>query len=32
MYVDRSLRAKKDKIIDELNFKMYAIKEITQPR
>ena len=26
MYVDRSLRAKKDKLIDDLNFKMYAIK------
>ena len=30
MYIDRSLRAKKDKLIDELNFKMYAIKEITE--
>ena len=30
MYIDRSLRAKKDKSIDELNFKMYAIKDITE--
>ena len=31
MYIDHSLHAKKDKLIDELNFKiMYAIKEITE--
>ena len=26
LYVDRSLRAKRDRLIDELKFKMYAIK------
>ena len=32
MYIDRSLRANKDKLIDELNFKIYAIKEITEKK
>ena len=30
MYIDRSPRAKKDKLIVELNFKNFAIKEITE--
>ena len=30
MYIDRSLSAKKDKLIDELNLKMHEIEEINE--